>query len=439
MKIRTPTPEEFKKLKSWRVSTFWVMLIGYIGYYLCRGNLPASFGLLGKEFGYTNTQLGLIAFYSEIMYSVGKFINGPLADKLGGKKFFLLGMFGAIVFNILFTLGSSLIYFIIIWCGARFFLSMGWGGLIKVVGSWYEHERHGTIMGIISINFQFGGVAASVFAGWLVTMGVGWKGIFLYPALVLTAIFIWSWLASADSPNDVVPGTNFGQSENHKIRAIDSHSATHGGWETVLFLLRLPMFQKLLIFSFISHILRSVFIFWTPKLLLDLGMGNSQAIFNSTLFPILGVIGTVLLGWYTDKHVKDGDRARPMIGMLFGLMLTQIYLYYLAGMSERPLILIAVVIGLAGFFLFGPYSMSAGALSLDIAGHERAGSCTGIIDGVGYIGGALGVWMGGKISDGHGGWSQVFLVLAAFSLVAMFAAWLLSRELRRHHARMQNH
>jgi sugar phosphate permease len=420
------------KLRRWRTSTFWVMLIGYIGYYLCRGNLPASFGLLQKEFGYTNTELGLIATYSEVMYSAGKFINGPLADKLGGKKFFLLGMIGAILFNVLFTFGSSLIYFIAMWCGARFFLSMGWGGLIKVIGSWYEPERHGTIMGIISINFQFGGVAASIFAGWLVGQGVGWKGIFIYPALALTAILIWSALASKDSPQDVVPGTDFGKGASAK-KTVMKADADHGGLETAKYLLKLPMFQKLLIFSFVAHVLRSVFIFWTPKLLLDLGMGNSQAIFNSTLFPLLGVIGTVLLGWYTDKYVHNGDRARPMVYLLAGLVATQLYLYYLTNLPDRPLIQIAVIIGLSGFFLFGPYSMSAGALSLDIAGHQRAGTCTGILDGFGYIGGALGVFLGGKLSDMYG-WSGVFLAMAVSAVVSILAAWLLSRELRRHHA-----
>ena len=433
MKLRAPNSEEEKILLRWRTSTFWVMLIGYIGYYLCRGNLPASFGLLGKEFGYTNTQLGLIAFYSEVFYSIGKFVNGPLADKLGGKKFFLLGMMGAIVFNILFTFGSSLTYFIVIWCGARFFLSMGWGGLIKVIGSWYEPQRHGTIMGIISINFQFGGVLASLFAGWLVSLGLGWKAIFLYPALVLTGILVWSALASKDSPEEVISGTTFGKGTTEK-KTVMKNNSDHGGWATVVYLMKLRMFQKLLIFSFFAHVLRSVFIFWTPKLLLDLGMGNSQAIYNSTLFPLLGVIGTVLLGWYTDRHVSNGDRARPMIYMLVGLVLTEIYLYYLTKQPQHELLLIAIIIGLSGFFLFGPYSMSAGALSLDIAGHERAGTCTGILDGFGYIGGALGVGLGGKISDLYG-WSGVFLVMTIFSLISILAAWLLSRELRTHHSK----
>ena len=88
--------EESKTLLRWRKSTFWVMMIGYIGYYLCRANLSAAFPLLEQEFNYSNTQLGLIASLSEIAYAIGKFINGPLADRLGGRRIFLIGMAGAI-------------------------------------------------------------------------------------------------------------------------------------------------------------------------------------------------------------------------------------------------------------------------------------------------------------------------------------------------------
>ncbi len=82
---------ESARLVKWRLSTFWVMLIGYIGYYICRGNLSAAFPLLEQEFGYSNTQLGLIVSLSEIAYAVGKFINGPLADRVGGRRIFSLG------------------------------------------------------------------------------------------------------------------------------------------------------------------------------------------------------------------------------------------------------------------------------------------------------------------------------------------------------------
>lgn len=120
--LRSPNAQELILLKKWRTNAFWVCLIGYIGYYLCRKNLSAAFPLMEEVFGYTNSQLGLIAFYSELAYAAGKFINGPLADKLGGKKIFLTGMVGAMVCNIAFSFGESLPYFIVVWCLCRYFL-----------------------------------------------------------------------------------------------------------------------------------------------------------------------------------------------------------------------------------------------------------------------------------------------------------------------------
>ena len=151
--VRTPVSgEQQSQLVRWRLSTFWVCLIGYVGYYLCRGNLSAAFPLLEQEFGYSNTQLGLIASLSEIAYATGKFINGPLADKVGGRRIFLIGMAGAVFWNLIFALSSSLTAFIIIWCMCRYFLSMGWGGLTKTIGNWYPPERNGTIMGLSLIH-----------------------------------------------------------------------------------------------------------------------------------------------------------------------------------------------------------------------------------------------------------------------------------------------
>ncbi|MEZ6186168.1 MAG: MFS transporter [Planctomycetota bacterium] len=177
--LRPLTEDEVSRLTRWRVSTFWVMLLGYVGYYLCRKNLSAAFPLMEDAFGYTNAQLGTIAAASEVAYAFGKFVNGPLGDRIGGKRIFLVGMAGAIALNVLFAFSSALWMFIAVWCVCRFFLSMGWGGIAKTIGYWYPAERNGTIMGLISINFQFGGVAAVLFAGLLVELGSGWRGLFL--------------------------------------------------------------------------------------------------------------------------------------------------------------------------------------------------------------------------------------------------------------------
>ncbi|MCZ6501332.1 MAG: MFS transporter [Gammaproteobacteria bacterium] len=419
------------RLVRWRLSTFWVMLVGYMGYYLCRGNLSAAFPLLAAEFGYSNTQLGLIASLSEIAYAAGKFINGPLADKIGGRRIFLIGMVGAIFWNIIFSLSASLAVFIVVWCCCRYFLSMGWGGLTKTIGNWYPSDRNGTVMGLVSINFQFGGVVATLFAGFLVFQGVGWQGLFIYPALVLSVIWVWSYFSSRSDPGDVIPGVIVGKSKPGKKQIADFGDKTKPDIKTILkTLLGMNIYRQLLLFSFLTTLLRSVFFIWTPKFLFDMGLGASSAILNSAIFPLLGVIGTILIGWYTDHYAKNGDRARMMWMMLSCLVICVLAIAYLSASANPNFNLILVFLGASGFFLLGPYSMPAGCLTLDIAGAKGAGSGTGIIDGIGYIGGAIAAFSAGVMSD-FLGWSQVFLVLSGFAFISVLSAYSMSRQFQK--------
>ncbi|MBF2053394.1 MAG: MFS transporter [Candidatus Sericytochromatia bacterium] len=423
--------EHIRQLTWWRKSTFLVMLFGYVGYYIVRQNLPAAFPLMEKTFGYSNAQLGMIAAVSEIAYAIGKLINGPLGDKIGGKKIFLIGLGGAIVCNVLFALGSTLPYFIAIWCLCRYFLSMGWGGIAKTIGAWFEPEKNGRVMGWISLNFQFGGVVATLFAGYLVSLGYGWDKLFIFPAAVACGVWLWSLYGSREKPQDVVPGTTFGQSSSGKrsLASFDDGDDTPVK-QIMLTLLKMPVFRQLLFFSFITTLLRSIFLFWIPKFLVDIGMGASGAIFKSALFPTLGCLGTVLLGWYTDKYVRNGDRAKAMWIMLTGLVLSLAGIALLAETGASNHNLVVILTGLSGFFLLGPYSMTSGALTLDIAGSKGAGSCTGMLDGIGYFGGALAAWGAGYLSDLLG-WSQVFDLLALLSLLAVGSAYLMSRHFQR--------
>lgn len=408
------------------------MLLGYVGYYLCRGNLAAAFPLMSQAFGYSNSQLGLIAFYSEAAYALGKFVNGPLADRWNGRSVFLVGMAGAIVFNVAFAQASHLWLFILIWCGCRYFLSMGWGGLVKVVGNWYEPERNGTIMGVMSINFQFGAAVASLFAGWLVSRGAVWSDLFLYPAGVLSLVWVGSFLASRDSPQDVAPGTQFGRSATslRSLAAFEDSDEKLPVQTILRTLWGIPLFRDVLVFAFLTTLLRSIFLLWAPKFLVDIGMGKTAAILNSALFPLLGCIGTIFLGWYTDRYARGGDRARMMWIMLVGLVLCLLRIAWLIPSGPGHHDAIVILTGLSGFFLLGPYSMSAGALTLDIAGPKGAGSCAGWVDGVGYFGGALAAWGAGRLSDVLG-WSQVFYILAVFAGLSVLEAHRMSLHYRR--------
>jgi sugar phosphate permease len=432
--LREPNALELRDLKKWQASTFWVMLLGYIGYYLCRANISVALPLLSKEFSYTNTELGIILTASELTYAIGKFINGPLADRVGGRNIFLIGMLGAILFNLLFPLYHSILWFTFAWCGARYFLSMGWGGIVKTIGAWFPAERSGTVMGVISINFQFGGVAGTMLAGFILSLGADWHGLFYYPAGILFLILIWSYFASKEGPDHVHKGIAFGSKASKKLphlnQAKTSSDLQESVWLNIKHLLKLSIFRQILVFSFITTLLRSTFLFWTPKLLVDIGMGHIAAAFSSAVFPLLGVIGTVLLGWYTDHYAKNGDRARMMWIMLLGLVISLILISILIPLRLEYQNSIIVLMGTSGFFLYGPYSMSSGCLTLDIAGFTRAGSCSGLIDGIGYLGGALSAWGAGYLSD-QLGWAQVFYVMAGISLLSVLSAYLMSKTFQK--------
>jgi len=427
---RTPTAAEAQRLTRWRVSTFWVMLIGYIGYYLIRGNLPVALPLLNQEFGYSNTQLGYILTVSELFYALGKFTTGPMADVIGGKKIFMIGMVGAIFLNFAFPLFPGLMYFIVIWSIARYFLSMGWGGLAKIIGAWYEPERNGVIMGFMSVNFQLGGSIAAMFAAYLIMLGVGWRGLFIWPATVVSVIAVWAAFASKESPQAVIPDVKFGRNAGERQAELhfNREGETHSAMQIVKSLFTIPMFRELLVFSFFIHILRSFFMYWIPKFMVDMGMGNFAAAMSSAVFPLAGCLGTIFLGWYTDNYAPAGKRTTAMWIMLaVGTVFIAVIAPLISHRMEYAWLVVALL-ALAGFCIYGPYSMSAGALTLDIAGAEGAGTCSGMLDGIGYIGGTVASLGTGLVAD-RWGWEQVFWALTAFGVVT--AAWVAFMSRRR--------
>jgi len=250
------------------------------------------------------------------------------------------------------------------------------------------------------------------------------------PAATTAVILIWSWLASREYPRDVVAGAEIDLRGSTQKQVAEFASTDV---KTIMIgLLRLPLFQKLLVFAFIAQMLRSFFIFWTPKILADIGMNTSSAIFNSAFLGFFGAVGTIWLGWYSDKKMKKhGDRAKPMWIMLLGLALCLGGLNFFIGTNPKEhFVAIIVLLSASGFLLLAPYSMSAGALTLDIAGAQGAGTSAGLLDGFGYIAGAAATWIAGLMSD-RVGWSQVFIFLAASALIAAGAAFLMSQEFRR--------
>jgi sugar phosphate permease len=136
-----------RRLAVWQGITIALLFVGYAGYYLCRSDFSVSLPLIIDELaahGMTPAQakirLGAISSVSVLAYAIGKFFLAGIADFLGGKRNFLTGMGGSILFTILFSLGGGVPVFTLAWIGNRLVQSTGWAGMVKITSRWFSYS-----------------------------------------------------------------------------------------------------------------------------------------------------------------------------------------------------------------------------------------------------------------------------------------------------------
>jgi OPA family glycerol-3-phosphate transporter-like MFS transporter len=145
----------------------------------------------------------------------------------------------------------------------------------------------------------------------------------------------------------------------------------------------------------------------------------SSAASLSAVFPGVGAISVLLSGWLSDRI---GENGRSTI-MFFGFVASGAALLILTCLHSTPggSILAVGAIGLVALCLLGPYSYLGGAYALDFGGKQGGAVASGIIDWVGYLGGALAGDGVARISIAFG-WKGVFMSLAVVCAAAAAGA-----------------
>jgi OPA family glycerol-3-phosphate transporter-like MFS transporter len=402
--------------------TVALLVTGYAGYYLCRSDFSVALPLLIRDLGahgipanIATVRLGVVASLGVFAYAIGKFPAGWLADYLGGKLNFLFGMAGAIVFTVLFAAAGGLPLFTLAWIGNRAVQSLGWAGMVKISSKWFAFSMYGTVMGIISLSYLFGDAASRQLLSTLIAHGVGWRGLFLWAAGILGALFVINVLLLRESPAvlglaepPVNPENLFGkEGEESRPANFREFLATFG---------RSPTFWLVCFLSFGVTLLRETFNLWTPTYFTEaLGFSAADAAQRSALFPLFGGISVLLAGYLSDRL---GRRGRATI-VFFGLLATTVALLALAVVSAGPMNV--WLIALVAFLMIGPYSYFAGAMSLDFGGRQGSATASGFIDGVGYLGGVL---AGSSVASVAvtWGWRGAFAVLTGVALISSVGA-----------------
>jgi len=414
-----------------QVLTAALLFAGYAAYYFCRSDLSVSMPLIIQELqrkGMSANQAmvgtGMISSYGIGVYAAGKFLLTGLGDLWGGKRNFVFGLAGAVLFTLLFAASGSLPFFTLAWIGNRILQSGGWAGLIKVCSKWFGYSSYGTVLGILSLSYLIGDAIARQSMGFLIHQGFGWRSLFVYAASVGALVLVCNLFLLYEARTDA----GFSEPEVNPLNLF----AKSGEKPTSL----LGLFRTLLssrgfitvcLLSFGCTVVRETFGVWTPTYLHEaFHFSIASAAAASALFPALGAVSVVLSGWLSDLM---GALGRSTI-MFAGLGATTVALLCLTSVpagavSKAPVILIGTV----AFCLLGPYSYLAGAFALDFGGAKASAASSGIIDGFGYLGGILAGGSIARVAVAYG-WRGVFIALAMVSAFSTLAACYLFSQQR---------
>ncbi|HYM26995.1 MAG TPA: MFS transporter [Steroidobacteraceae bacterium] len=416
--------------------TLVLLFLGYASCYFCRSNLSVAAPLLADDLGRRGFShadaldaIGWIASLGVFAYALGKWFLTGLGDYWGGKRNLLIATGGATLFTLLFASSTLLPVFALAWIGNRVSQSIGWSALIKVSSRWFSYARYGTIAAILTCSYLVGDAAARQSMSWLIERGVGWRGLFMFGAAVAGFMFLCNLLLLRESRAE----------EGHAEPAVNPRNVFAGSrdapqtfLERVMPLLRSRAFLTVCLLGFATTMIRETFNTWTPVYLHDFShfsVGRAAAL--SAIFPGVGALSVLLAGWLSDRL---GPNARALL-LIVGLSGAAAALLVLMGLRANTTggVLPVTMIGVVAFCLLGPYSFLPGAFALDFGGKQGAAAASGLVDGTGYLGGALaGIGMA-RLFQGFG-WEALFLTLALMSALAAVGAGYLYALHARHAA-----
>lgn len=421
-----------RRLRARQALTVALLFGGYAAYYFCRADLSAAMPMLVADLAARGmppaeavVRLGSLSSAGVLAYALGKFVLGGLGDLWGGRRSFLVGLGGAAAFTLLFASGGGLPLFTIAWIGNRLTQSAGWAGLIKVCSKWFDFTSHGTILAVLSLSYLVGDAIARHAMGVLIDHGADWRDLFVFAAAVAGALLVANLLLLRESRVDA--GHEEARANPRNLHA-RTEVAPRNLLELVRPLLTSRAFVLVCVLSFGCTIVRESFNLWTPIYLRDaVGYGAGDAARLSAVFPAVGAASVIATGWLSDRLGSD-SRSWLMLSGLTAAALALVALALLRGAAVPPRLAVTII-GIVAFCLLGPYSYLGGAFALDFGGTRAGAASSGIIDGVGYIGGVLAGVGVARVSVEFG-WAGVFASLAAVCGLSALAAASLHRAQR---------
>ncbi len=399
------TSTDVAGLKKLQTRIVILSFLSYFFYYYTRKNLGIATSSMIEE-GFTEENIGWIQSGYGVLYAVGQFVCGGLGDRVGARIMIFVGMALSAIASIMLGFFPFFIVLMVAWPLNGLFQSTGWSNNCKLIATWIPHNARGRVMGVWSLCYVLGSLSANVVCGYLIEH-YDWRTTFLVTGFTVLVVAIIQGLYLINDPQD----------HGHEIKRRNSVSAdsgcTKGSFKKMITNPTILLYGG----SYFSlKFIRYTFFIWLPFYLeTRLHYAKDVSAYSSNAFEVGGVIGLLLGGYLADK-VFSSNRGRLI---WLSLVILCASLFGFRAFAQSSYLLVLFFLGLVGLFLYIADAQVSGTAAQDVGGADSTASATGIVNGLGSIGGALAgivpVWI--KQSYGWDGVFQLFIIL---TIVAVF-------------------
>ena len=386
-----PENEVRSTYTSLRNKTFWGVTVAYSLYYVCRMSLSVVKQPLIDEGVLSAGQLGVIGSALLFVYAVGKFLNGFVADYCNIRRFMftglaisaavnlLMGILGIINGSVAIPVGAIFFIFAVLWGINGWMQSMGSAPGVISLSRWFPQSKRGTFYSIFSASPYLGEFISFILTG-LIVGAVGWQWGFVAAALAGAAGAVLILLTVSDTPESKgLPSIQ--QLSGEPIKQVDKMPTR----ELQRMIFRHPGIWVIALSSAFIYITKYAIAGWGVLFLQkERAFTLEEASQIIAFSAMLGVLGTVLAGWLSDK-VFNSDRIKPAI-LSGAVAFISLALFLFAGGGYLMNIIYVSVFSLAMGVL---YCIVAGLMAVDIVPRKATGAALGIVGISSYVAAGL--------------------------------------------------
>ena len=395
---------------------FKVVLLSFLAVFICyidRVNISVAIIPMQEQFGWSESQVGLILGSFYFGYMITMILGGYLADKYGGKK--VLGY--ALLIWSLFTIITPFFAYQGLWWLILIRILMGLGEGVTfpswhaIYARWIPFEERTRAVG-----FTNSGIAAGTLFGFAVTALIianySWELVFYsFGLLGFFWYFFWNKMVTSFPENNKF----LSEEELHHIK-IEAPSKESAPTIPLLKLIRNGPFMAIAVATFCNNWSLYTFLSYLPKYVnapvVQGGMGidlGSNIFIYSILIPSLVSIFSLILGGYlADSLIKKGYgilKVRKSVNSI-GFFGSALFLYLIS--LEDSLINVVILLCLINICS----GICAGGFGVNHAdlGPKYTGSLVGIAGSIGMIAAILSPIVAGYILELTNSWSSIFNV-----------------------------